>query len=255
MAVVRGSGMVLPRSGGESPGEKADGSGTMFDRISGRYDLLNRVLSLGLDRRWRRRLVAAVELRPGARVLDLATGTGDVALALATRHPEAEVVGLDPSRGMLERARAKTRPAQAESCRWSEGIAEDLPFADGSFDAVTMAFGIRNVPARERALREITRVLRPGGRLAILELAEPRSGWLAPLSRFWVRRVVPRIGALLASSAEYRYLQRSMAAFPEPPEFARMLGTAGLEVLDVSALGLGACTLFVARRPAEEETR
>jgi demethylmenaquinone methyltransferase/2-methoxy-6-polyprenyl-1,4-benzoquinol methylase len=185
-------------------------------------------------------------------VLDLATGTGDVALALAARHPKTAVVGLDPSRGMLERARAKAGSAQVESCRWSEGVAEDLPFADGSFDAVTMAFGIRNVPSRERALREITRVLRPGGRLAILELAEPRSGWLAPVSRFWVRRVVPRIGALLASSAEYRYLQRSMAAFPEPPEFARMLVTAGLEVLDVSALGLGACTLFVARRPAEE---
>lgn len=228
---------------------RADGSGAMFDRISARYDLLNRLLSLGLDGRWRRRLVAAAELRSGQRALDLATGTGDVALALRRRHPQVAVVGLDPSRGMLERARAKERPARGEPCRWSEGVAEALPFADRSFDAVTMAFGIRNVVSRERALAEAVRVLRPGGRLAILELAEPRSGALAAASRLWVRQVVPRLGALLGSAAAYRYLQRSMAAFPGPQEFARQLAAAGLEVTEVSALGFGACTLFVARRP------
>jgi demethylmenaquinone methyltransferase/2-methoxy-6-polyprenyl-1,4-benzoquinol methylase len=229
---------------------RADGSGAMFDRIAVRYDLLNRLLSLGLDRRWRRRLIAAADLRPGARVLDLATGTGDVALALRHRHPEVEVVGLDPSRGMLERARAKERRAPGGPCRWYEGVAEELPFGSGSFDAVTMAFGIRNVTSRERALGEIARVLRPGGRLAILELAEPRAGWLGAVSRLWVRQVVPRLGALLGSPAAYRYLQRSMAAFPAAPEFARSLSAAGLEVIEVASLGLGACTLFVARRPA-----
>jgi demethylmenaquinone methyltransferase/2-methoxy-6-polyprenyl-1,4-benzoquinol methylase len=182
-------------------------------------------------------------------VLDLATGTGDVALALLGTHGDAEVVGLDPSRRMLEVARGKLDRAPGARCSLSEGVAESLPFADRTFDAVTMAFGIRNVARREHALREIARVLRAGGRLALLELAEPRSGWAAPLSRLWVRRVVPRLGALLASSAEYRYLERSMAAFPEPRRFAAMLVEAGLEVLEVSSLGLGACTLFVARRP------
>jgi demethylmenaquinone methyltransferase/2-methoxy-6-polyprenyl-1,4-benzoquinol methylase len=220
----------------------------MFDRISRRYDLLNRVLSLGLDRGWRRRLVDVLELRPGARVLDLATGTGDVALTLLRRSPGIDVVGLDPSRRMLELARTKLRGA-ARRCWLSEGVAEALPFPDRAFDAVTLAFGIRNVPDRERALRDIARVLRPGGRLGILELAEPRSGWVAPLSRFWVRRVVPRVGAMLASAAEYRYLERSMTAFPAPALFARMLQAAGLEVLAVEPLGLGACTLFVAERP------
>jgi demethylmenaquinone methyltransferase / 2-methoxy-6-polyprenyl-1,4-benzoquinol methylase len=221
----------------------------MFDRISGRYDLLNRVLSLGLDRGWRRRLVDSLELRPGARVLDLATGTGDVALTLLRRHPGIEVVGLDPSRRMLELARTKLTRGEARRCRLSEGVAEALPFPDRAFDAVTLAFGIRNVPERERALRDIARVLRPGGRLGILELAEPRGGWSAPLSRFWVRSVVPRVGAMLASAEEYRYLERSMTAFPAPAQFARMLEEAGLEVLGVESLGLGACTLFVAERP------
>jgi demethylmenaquinone methyltransferase/2-methoxy-6-polyprenyl-1,4-benzoquinol methylase len=230
----------------------------MFDRISGRYDVLNALLSLGLDRGWRRRLVEAAALPPGGRALDLATGTGDVALELGRRYGRGgggvEVVGLDPSRRMLERAREKLARVEREAgavrrCRWSEGVAESLPFADGVFDAVTVAFGIRNVADRDRALREIRRVLRPGGRVAILELAEPRSGWVAPLSRLWVRVVVPWLGALLGSRAAYRYLQRSMAAFPEPAEFARRIESAGLSQVATTALGLGACTLFVARRP------
>ncbi len=228
----------------------APGSGAMFDRIAARYDALNRILSFGVDRRWRRRTVAALRLPPGARVLDLATGTADLAIAIAGAHPDAEVVGLDPSGAMLRAGRRKVAArGLAARVQLDGGTAEVLPFADASFDAVTIAFGIRNVPDRPAALREMARVTRPGGRVAVLELAEPRGPWRAP-ARFWVRTAVPVIGALLSGAWEYRYLQRSIAAFPAPPAFAAALREAGLDVETVREMTFGSCCLFVARRPA-----
>ena len=148
------------------------GSGAMFDAIAHRYDLLNRVMSLGIDQRWRLRTVRALELKPGARVLDLATGTADVALAIARRHPDAHIVGVDPSERMLEVGRRKvTERGQEQTIELHVGDAQSLPFADASFDAVCIAFGIRNVPDRGRALREMARVTRVGGRVAVLELS------------------------------------------------------------------------------------
>ncbi|HLU66954.1 MAG TPA: ubiquinone/menaquinone biosynthesis methyltransferase, partial [Kofleriaceae bacterium] len=216
--------------------EVAPGSGAMFDRIARRYDLLNRVLSLGLDRAWRRRTAAALELGAAPRVLDLATGTGDLALAILRRHPDATVVGIDPSAAMLAIARDKiARRGLARSVELQVGIAEQLPLADASVDAVTIAFGLRNVPDRERALREMARVTRPGGRVAVLELGEPRGRVLGPLARFHIHRVVPRLGALLSGAREYRYLERSIAAFPPPEEVAAMMVRAGLEPPPVQA--------------------
>jgi demethylmenaquinone methyltransferase / 2-methoxy-6-polyprenyl-1,4-benzoquinol methylase len=225
------------------------GSGAMFDAIAGRYDLLNRVMSLGVDRGWRRRTVEALALggREGVRVLDLATGTGDLALEVLSRHDAAEVVGLDPSREMMRVAERKAgEHGVAARLRLVEGDAERLPFPDASFDAICMAFGIRNVPDRPRALREMARVARPGAKVAILELSEPRSGALAGLARVHIRHVVPRLGALLSGASEYRYLQRSVAAFPPPEEFAQVMRGAGLEVCDVRPLTFGVCCLYVA---------
>ena len=220
----------------------------MFDAIARRYDLLNRVLSLGLDQRWRRQTAQALPLAAGARVLDVATGTGDLALAILRREPGARVEGLDPSPRMLELARRKVGAARAaESIRLGEGEAAQIPFPDDSFDAVCMAFGMRNLADRKRALAEMARVTKPGGRVAVLELIEPTRGALAPLARFHIRRLVPLIGGRLSGPREYDYLQRSIAAFPEPESFAAEMREAGLEVLEWRRLSLGVCGLFVAR--------
>ena len=229
------------------------GSGAMFDRIARRYDRLNRILSLGMDRRWRRRTAAALALDTtdgdGARVLDLATGTGDLALAILRRWPRARVVGLDPSAAMLDIARDKSdRRGLGEQLWFGQGVAEELGFDAGSFDAVTIAFGLRNVPDRQRGLAEMARVTRTGGRVCVLELGEPTGRVLGPLARFHVHRVVPRLGALLSGAREYRYLERSIAAFPPPHLVMDMMSRAGLEPLSVQRLGFGACHLFVGRR-------
>lgn len=222
------------------------GSGEMFDAIAPRYDLLNRLMSLGVDQSWRRKTVASLELRPGARVLDLATGTGDLALLIARMSPEVSIVGVDPSRNMLDIGRQKVAAAElAHRVSLEVGRGEELPFPNASFDGVTIAFGIRNVPDRARALAEMRRVTKPGGRVAILELSEPRSGLMAPLARFHVHTVVPWLGGLLSGAREYRYLQQSIAAFPDAETFSGMMRVAGLEVLRCEPLTFGVCHLYV----------
>jgi demethylmenaquinone methyltransferase / 2-methoxy-6-polyprenyl-1,4-benzoquinol methylase len=225
----------------------AFGSGAMFDKIAARYDAMNRVLSFGLDRGWRRRTVRALALGARPRVLDLATGTGDLAVDIARMHPDATVIGLDPSRQMLAIAQHKlARRGLAGRVTLVRGDAQHLPYRDAELDAATIAFGIRNVPDRALALREMARVVRPGGRIAVLELGEPRRGVLARAARFHTRHVVPRLGALLSGAREYRYLQRSIAAFPPSDEFAALMSRAGLHVLEVAPLTFGVCTLYVA---------
>ena len=224
-----------------------EGSGQMFDGIAERYDLLNRLMSLGIDQGWRRRTVAALRLQAGARVLDLATGTADLALLVAATESGASVVGVDPSERMLEVGRRKVAARGLESrITLLAGDAEALQFPSRSFDALCIAFGIRNVADRERGLREMARVVRPGGRIAILELSEPRRGLLAPFARFHVHVVVPWMGALLSGAKEYKYLQRSIAAFPPAQEFAALMRRNGMNVLEVVPLTFGACHLYVA---------
>jgi demethylmenaquinone methyltransferase/2-methoxy-6-polyprenyl-1,4-benzoquinol methylase len=228
------------------------GTGAMFDKIAARYDAMNRVLSFGLDRGWRRRTVRALQLGEAPRVLDLATGTGDLAIDIACMHPGATVIGLDPSREMLAIAERKLAArGLADRVTLVRGDAQRLPYRDCEMDAATIAFGIRNVPDRLAALREMARVVRPGGRVAVLELGEPRRGVLARAARFHTRHVVPRLGALLSGAREYRYLQRSIAAFPPSPEFAALMERAGLHVVEVAPLTFGVCTLYVAT-PAED---
>ena len=226
------------------------GSGAMFDAIAARYDRLNRILSLGLDRRWRRQTVEAMALEPGARVLDLAPGTAVLALAITDAHPDARVVGSDPSENMLAIGDRKVAEAGlGQRVHLEVGDAQAIDAPDDSFDACCMAFGIRNVPDRAKALREMARVVRPGGRVAILELAEPERGLLAIGARFYIRVVVPWIGAWLSGAKEYRYLQRSIQAFPAPERFAGIMRASGLEVLEVRPLTFGVVTLYVARVP------
>ena len=231
--------------------EATQGSGQMFDAIADRYDLLYRIISLGVDQRWRRLTVSKLELGAHPKVLDLATGTADLAIRIAQTHTDAQVVGLDPSVNMLAIGRDKARADAVDGrVKLVEGDAQALPFDDDRFDGVTIAFGIRNVPDRARALAEMARVTRPGGRVAILELSEPRSGLLGPLARFHVHHVVPTLGGLLSGKKEYRYLQQSIAAFPPPETFAELMRSAGLDVLEVIPLTFGVCTLYVGT-PAE----
>ena len=223
-----------------------EGSGAMFDGIAHRYDLVNRVISLGIDQSWRKKTVASLELQAGARVLDLATGTGDLAIMVARTHPDVTVVGVDPSSKMLEVGQKKlVEGALTERIELQVGDAQALQFPDRTFDGLCIAFGIRNVPDRLQGLREMARVTKRGGRVAILELSEPRGGVLGPLARFHVHSVVPAVGALLSGAKEYQYLQKSIAAFPPAEQFEALMTEAGLRIVASTALTFGVCHLYV----------
>jgi demethylmenaquinone methyltransferase / 2-methoxy-6-polyprenyl-1,4-benzoquinol methylase len=211
----------------------------MFDRISPVYDTMNRLMTAGLDRRWRR-LTAQAVVRPGDRVLDACCGTGDLALAAA--EAGGRVTGLDFSERMLERARRKS-----SSVEWLRGDLLALPFADGSFDAATVGFGIRNVEDLESGLRELARVLRPEGRLGCLEITRPR-GALKPFFRLWFDGLVPLAGKVLPGGAAYSYLPASVRRFPGPEDLAKAMRRAGFEEIGWRLLGGGIVALHVARR-------
>jgi len=215
----------------------AAGVRRMFDRIAPVYDAMNRVMTAGLDRRWRR-ITVEQAVRPGDRVLDACCGTGD--LAIAARARGADVVGLDFSEGMLERAREK-----APAIDWVRGDMLALPFEDGSFDAATVGFGVRNVEDLDGGLRELRRVLRPGGRLGILEITRPR-GALAPFYRLWFDRAVPALGRVLPGGAAYTYLPASVRRFPGPDELASRLEAAGFDRVRFRFFAGGIVALHVA---------
>ena len=196
----------------------ADGVRRMFDRIAPIYDLMNRVMTAGLDRRWRR-ITVEQTVRVGDRTLDACCGTGDLAIAAGAHG--ADVVGLDFSARMLERARSK-----APGIEFVEGDMLALPFDDASFDSATVRFGVRNVEDLEAGIRELRRVLRAGGRLGILEITTPR-GKLAPFYRVWFDRVVPLLGKVLPGGAAYTYLPASVRRFPAPDGLAELLGRNG----------------------------
>ena len=198
----------------------ADGVRTMFDRIAPVYDTMNRLMTAGLDRRWRAATAEAV-VRPGDRVLDACCGTGD--LAIASRRMGGQVTGLDFSEPMLERARRK-----APELEWARGDLLALPFEDGSFDAATVGFGIRNVEDVEFALCELWCVLCLGGWIAILEITRPR-GLLAPFYRVWFDAVVPLLGKVLPGGSAYTYLPASVRRFPGPEDLAALVRSAGFE--------------------------
>ena len=200
----------------------------MFDRIAPVYDVMNHVMTAGLDRSWRRLTVEAV-VQPGDRVLDACCGTGD--LGLAAEREGGIVTGLDFSARMLERARRKS-----DSIVWVEGDLLALPFDDVSFDTATVGFGVRNVSDLEAALAELHRVLRPGGRLAILEITRPR-GILKPFFSLWFDRVVPLLGKVLPGGRAYTYLPASVRRFPGAEELEALLETHGFERVRFRLLG------------------
>lgn len=239
-----------PGVSGTEPGGAKLGSGQMFDGIADGYDRLNRIMSMGIDQGWRRKTVDAMlidQAKGSARVMDLATGTADLAIQIAQRHPTCSVVGVDPSVNMLKVGRTKLDDGGLDRrITLQEGDAQSLPFAADSFDASCIAFGIRNVPDRAKGLREMSRVVKPGGRVCILELSEPQKGLLGPLARFHIRTVVPRLGAWLSGSKEYRYLQESIADFPQPEAFADIMRANGLNVVEVVRLTFGVCCLYIA---------
>jgi demethylmenaquinone methyltransferase/2-methoxy-6-polyprenyl-1,4-benzoquinol methylase len=220
----------------------------MFDAIASKYDRINRLLSFGTDQAWRREAVRSMALAPTARVLDLATGTADLAIQIAKMCPTVSVVGIDPSAKMLAVAARKVeRLGWGARITLQQGDAQAIDADDASFDAASIAFGIRNVPDRSRALREMARVVRPGGSVVVLELAEPTGHVVGSLARFHIHTLVPAIGGVLAGTREYRYLEASIAAFPPRERFAAMMQDAGLEILFVRPLTFGVATLFVAR--------
>ena len=210
----------------------------MFDRISPVYDAMNRLMTAGLDRRWRR-LAAEAVVVTGDEVLDACCGTGD--LALAAERAGGRVTGLDFSERMLERARRKSG-----SVSWVRGDVMALPFEDGRFDAATVGFGIRNVADLEGGLRELARVLRPGGRLACLEITRP-GGVLRPFFRLWFDGLVPLAGKLLPGGAAYTYLPASVRRFPGPEDLAAIMRRAGFADVEWRLFGGGIVALHTAR--------
>ena len=221
----------------------------LFDRIAPRYDLLNRLLSFGIDRHWRRAAVRELALSGSGRVLDAATGTGDVALTVTATHPEIQIIGVDLSANMLHAALPKLDSAHGR-ISLLQGSCECLPLAAEVCDGAVIAFGIRNVIEREAALTEFYRVLKPGGRLVVLEFSQPTRPLLAGLYRWYSRHVLPRVGSLLSDGAAYRYLPDSVVVFPSRQTFLTMMETAGFQPVYHRDLTGGIVTLYCGTRPA-----
>jgi demethylmenaquinone methyltransferase/2-methoxy-6-polyprenyl-1,4-benzoquinol methylase len=212
----------------------------MFDRIAGRYDAMNSVMTAGMHHRWRERAADRAELRPGDSALDVCCGTGDLALELARRvAPGGHVVGCDFSEPMLDLAREKAGEHAHGGMRFEWADALQLPYDDGRFDAVTVGFGVRNLADLDRGLREMTRVLRPGGRLVILEITQPSRPPLSTFYSLWFDRVVPVLGALAGDSDAYSYLPESVRGFPDPHRLAAKMDAAGLEGIRYTVLAGG----------------
>ena len=196
--------------------EKGEKIQQMFGTIAPRYDLLNRMLSFGIDRRWRRKAVRLLKYREGSRILDVATGTGDVALEIArTTPPSVKITGADFCKEMVDLGQIKTAQSPyAGRIDFTVAPCEDLPFPDETFDSITIAFGIRNVVDRKLGLAEMWRVLRPGGRMIILEFSTPRSQLFRQIYYFYFRRLLPVIGGLFSTYNAYKYLPDSVLEFP-----------------------------------------
>jgi demethylmenaquinone methyltransferase/2-methoxy-6-polyprenyl-1,4-benzoquinol methylase len=223
----------------------------MFDAIAGRYDLLNHLLSAGIDRRWRTRAIQALSLTGGERVLDLCTGTADLAItAIQAQPPAARVVGVDFAQAMLQVGQKKIRQVRlVDRIALVRGDATRIPLADGVVDAISIGFGIRNVENTASACDEMRRVLTPGGRLAILEFAVPTTPGVRTLYLWYFHHVLPLVGRLISRhTAAYGYLPASVGAFASPDEFVTILRQHGFLEVSAARLSLGIVYLYTARR-------
>lgn len=224
--------------------------GGMFDRIAPVYDFLNRVLSLSLDVLWRKRAVDCLEIREGEQILDIATGTGDLAMEALKKNPGCRVLGVDISLEMM-RVAGEKRNGRGWGRRYAlaAGDALQMPFKDRSVDKAMVAFGVRNVPDVAGFFRETGRVLKTGGRLAVLELSVPRSPVVKGLYLFYFRKLLPRVGSLLSGrSAAYHYLRDSVLLFHSPREVEGLLRAAGFTMVTSVPLTFGICHLYLAER-------
>lgn len=224
-----------------APSEKRAAVERMFDRIAPRYEAMNRLMTFGIDRGWRRRAIDLLDLRGGELVLDLGCGTGDLSRAVAERG--ARPLGLDPSQGMLEVAR-RSDPALG----WIRGEGERLPLSAASVDAVVSGFALRNLANLSQAFAECARVVRRGGRMVLLEVDAPPGAWLRAGHRFYFRNVVPLLGRLFADRDAYAYLPDSVAYLPDDRGLAAMLEAAGFVGVEKVRLFAGAAQLVTARR-------
>ena len=228
-------------------GSKRDQVERMFDAISPKYDLLNRICSFGIDQRWRRKVIRTLQADGARNVLDVATGTADLAIMAA--RTGMRVTGVDISAGMLGAGRKKIeRAALTDSITLVQADSEQLPFATGSFDAAMVAFGVRNFEHLEKGLSEMQRVIAPGGRICVLEFSRPE-GIMGAVFRFYFHRVMPAIGRLVSKDASaYTYLPKSVDAFPDGQDFLRILRGAGFVETSARRLTGGVATLYLARR-------
>ncbi|MDD2366893.1 MAG: bifunctional demethylmenaquinone methyltransferase/2-methoxy-6-polyprenyl-1,4-benzoquinol methylase UbiE [Desulfuromonadaceae bacterium] len=222
----------------------------MFGAIAPRYDFLNRLLSFGIDRRWRTKAVRLLKYNEGSRILDVATGTGDVALEIALRTPRSvKITGADFCQEMVELGALKVAASPyRDRIDFKVAPCEDLPFANNTFDSVTIAFGIRNVVDRKLGLAEMWRVLRPGGRVIILEFSTPRSHLFRQLYYFYFRQLLPMVGGLFSKYKAYKYLPDSVLEFPSQSEFSRMIAQAGFRNIHIHELTFGIATIYVGEK-------
>jgi demethylmenaquinone methyltransferase / 2-methoxy-6-polyprenyl-1,4-benzoquinol methylase len=219
----------------------------MFSAIAPRYDFLNRLLSAGRDRAWRREAVRATALPVRGRLLDVCTGTADVALEAVRQFPGAQVLGVDFSRPMIALGQTKVeRAGLKDLIRLQVAPAEVLPFPEGSFDAVTVAFGLRNIPDRARGLREMARVLKAGGRAVVLEFTTPPGPLFRGVYLWYFHRVLPRIGGLISGHpSAYAYLPASVTDFPSPPDLSSLMRQTGFSTVSYRLLTMGIAAIHV----------
>lgn len=221
----------------------------MFDNISSRYDFLNHLLSLGIDRSWRRKAIRMLRDSRPKLILDVATGTGDFAIQALTLEP-TKIIGIDISEGMLSKGRAKlAERGLGERIELLKGDSENIPFEENKFDAVTVAFGVRNFENLERGLQEIHRVLRPGGQLVVLEFSKPRMFPFRQIYSFYFRFILPRVGGLVSKDqSAYRYLPESVRDFPDGERFTAILQSVGFNHTTCKALTFGISSVYSARK-------